>query len=155
MTITMKDVRNLLDPDEVDYSKAKQLGSKALPFLSELAQGGDLGLASKAVYLASLISGVKAKAILEKAAVSNEPVIRAAAAAGIRNLSETNAKKITGQLGNDPDVGIRKVVLKSISNFKSPALLNWAREMAEKDSEPFIRELAGSTVEKIKLNRKK
>lgn len=51
MSITMNDVRALLDPDEVDYSEAQKLGPEAIPFLMELVQGGDLGLASKAAYL--------------------------------------------------------------------------------------------------------
>ena len=65
MPITMKDVRAWLDADEVDYENAKKLGSAAIPFLMELVQGGDLGLASKATYLASMIKSEQSAAVLE------------------------------------------------------------------------------------------
>ena len=85
MPITMEDVRAWLDADEIDYANAKELGPEAIPFLMELVQGGDLGLASKATYLASLIKTEQSAAVLEVAAARNEPVLRVAAASGIRN----------------------------------------------------------------------
>ena len=150
MAITMKDVRAFLDPDEVDYDRAKKLGPAAIPFLLELVQGGDLGLASKATYLASLIKSEQAAAVLEAAAKSKEALVRVAAASGLRNLSKVKAEKLTDLLINDPDAGIRKVVVKSVDRFKSPQLAAKLQQMAEKDSEPFVRELAAHAVKTMK-----
>ena len=74
-------------------------------------------LASKAVYLASLIIDDKSVSLLEGAARSQEPIVRIAVASGLRNLSEQDANRVSDLLVGDNDVGIRKVMLKSISNF--------------------------------------
>ncbi len=150
MSITMKNVRTWLDADEVDYAKAKRLGSAAIPFLLELVQGGDMGLASKATYLASMIESDQSAAVLETAATSRESILRVAAASGIRNLPEVQAEKVLDLLRNDPDAGIRKVMLKSVDRFKSPQLAAKLQQIAETDPEPFIRELAASTSKKMK-----
>jgi HEAT repeat protein len=150
MAITMKDVRVCLDPDEVDYDSAKKLGPAAIPFLLELVKGGDLGLASKATYLASLIKSEQSAAVLEAAAKSKEALLRVAAASGLRNLSKVKAEKILDLLINDPDAGIRKVVLKSVDRFKSPQLAAKLQQMAEKDLEPFVRDLAARAVRTMK-----
>ena len=154
MAVTMKDVRAWLDADEVDYSKAKRLGAAAIPFLMELVQGGDLGLASKATYLASLIKSEQTEAVLKTAAARNEPVLRVAAASALRNLPEVQAGRVLDLLINDPDAGIRKVTLKSADRFRSSQVMAKLQQMAETDPEPFVRELAASTVKKVKRKRK-
>lgn len=146
MPISMADVRRWLDAEEVDYHSAKKLGAPAIPFLLELVQGGDLGLAAKAAYLASLIKSDKAAAVLKAAVARNEPVLRVAVASGIRNLSEAQADKTVGLLQDDPDTGVRKVVLKSAAGFRSPAVMARVKRMAEDDPESFVRELAESTM---------
>jgi hypothetical protein len=55
MTITMRDARAQLDPEEPDYHQAAELGPAALPLLEQLVRGADPMLAAKAAYLASLI----------------------------------------------------------------------------------------------------
>jgi len=154
MPITMKDVRTWLDAEEVDYNKAKTLGAAALPFLMELVQGGDLGLASKATYLTSLIKSPKSAAVLAKAAARSEPVVRVAAASAIRNLSEVQAGKLLDLLKDDPDAGIRKVMLKSAERLRSPKVAAKVQRMAKADPEPFVRELAASTVASMTRKRK-
>jgi HEAT repeat protein len=154
MPVTMKDVRTWLDADEVDYTKAKRLGSAAIPFLMELVQGGDLGLASKATYLASMIKSEQSAAVLKTAAARNEPVLRVAAASGIRNLPEVQAESVLDLLISDPDAGVRKVTLKSAERFRSPQVAEKLQQMAETDPEPFVRELAAITVKKVKRRRK-
>ncbi|HEX7344878.1 MAG TPA: HEAT repeat domain-containing protein [bacterium] len=154
MPITMKDIRARLDAEEVDYANAKKLGPAAIPFLLELVQGGDLGLASKATYLASLIKSEQSAAVLEAAAARNEPVLRVAAASGIRNLPEVQAERVLDLLRNDPDAGVRKVMLKSAERFRSPKLAAKLQQMAKTDPEPFVRELAVSTVKTMKRKRK-
>jgi len=142
MAITLMDVRARLEPDEVDYLSARKLGPQAIPFLMELVQGGDLALASKAAYLASMILSPRSAAVLEKAAASQEAVVRVAAASAIRNLSAADAEKVMDLMKNDPDAGVRKVVLKSVSLLKSRRLSMKAKNMAQEDPEPFIRDLA-------------
>lgn len=155
MAITMKDVRFWLDAEEPDYAGAKRkLGAAAVPYLLELVQGGDLGLASKATYLASMIKSEQSAAVLEAAAATNEPVLRVAAASGIRNLPKVQAERVLDLLRNDPDAGVRKVVLKSAVRLRSPQVAAKLQQMVETDPEPFVRELAASTVKEMKRKKK-
>jgi hypothetical protein len=149
----MTDVRARLDAEEVDYENAKKLGTAAIPFLMELVQGQDLGLASKATYLASLINTEQSTTVLEMAVARNEPVLRVAAASGIRNLPEVQAERLLDLLSKDPDAGIRKVVLKSAQQFRSLEVQEKLQTMAETDPEPFVCELAGSIVKEMKSKR--
>jgi HEAT repeat protein len=150
MSITMNAVRAKLDPDEPDYAKAAELGPDAIPYLEEIVNGTDTMLASKAAYLASLIKSDKSVSLLETAASNREPIVRIAAASGLRNLSEEDANRVSDPLIEDKDVGVRKVTLKSISNFNSPALVAKVQKLSEKDPEQFIRDLASTTISKMR-----
>jgi hypothetical protein len=111
MAVTMKDVRAVLDPEEPNYKDAAKLGAPALPHLDALVSSGDPMLASKATYLASLIKDAKAAKIVEKAARSDVPAVRVAAAAAASNLADP--EDVLTRLVADADPGIRKVAMKS------------------------------------------
>jgi HEAT repeat protein len=139
MAVTMKDVRAFLDPEEPNYAAAKSLGPAALPFLLELVRGGDLGLASKATYLASLIKSDKSVEVIEAAAATHEPILRVAAASGLQNLKPAHAERVLNTLKNDPDAGVRKVMVKSAARVSSPRIAAVLEQLAESDPEPFVR----------------
>lgn len=148
MPITMKEVRARLDADEVDYRGAAALGPEALPHLSELAQGPDTMLASKAAYLASLIPGEPSARILSAAGSRPEPVVRVAAAAGLKNVPEEQAGPLLDRLLGDPDAGVRKTALKSAAGFVSAAMRARVQRVAERDPAPFLREMANRAMRK-------
>ncbi|MGH2318833.1 HEAT repeat domain-containing protein [Planococcus sp. SE5232] len=151
--VTKKDIRSWLDAEEVDYTRASRLGPEAVPLLMELVQDPNLGLASKATYLASLINTEQSIKVLEIAMARNEPLLRVAVASGIRNLPEIQAEKLLDPLIDDPDAGIRKVMLKSAAQFKSIEVEKKFQKMADKDSMPFVSELAGNIVKTMKTKR--
>ena len=72
--------------------------------------------------------------------------MRVAVASGLRNLSEENANRVSSLLIEDRDAGVRKVTLKSISQFQSPALIDKVRKLASGDPESFIRDLASRSI---------
>ncbi len=144
MAIMMKDVRAWLDPDEPNYAGARALGPAALPFLLELVRGGDLGLGSKATYLASLIASDKSVEVIEAAATTNEPVLRVAAASGLQNLKPAHAERVLNILKRDPDPGVRKVMVKSASRVNSPSVAAALKQIGRSDSEPFVRQSVAS-----------
>ncbi|GAA3051687.1 hypothetical protein [Actinokineospora globicatena] len=88
MAITLQHVRQRLSEPEVDYSAAAELGDDALPHLAELATRSDTVLACKALYLASLIGGPRSTEIIADAAEHDDPIIRIAASAALRNLRQ-------------------------------------------------------------------
>jgi hypothetical protein len=108
MAVTMKEVREALDPEEPNYQRAMALGPEALPHLEVLVGSDDPMLASKATYLASLIEDARAADVVQKAARSPDPVVRVAAAAAAPNLGAGGAG-VLRELAADSDPGVRKV----------------------------------------------
>jgi len=144
MTISVKEVRAWLDAEEPDYeAAAKQLGDAAQPVLLQLIQGGDLALASKATYLASMLPDKGAALQALKAAyASKEPLLKVAAASGLRNLQADGAAEMFELLHDDVDPGVRKVALRSSVGLTAPKVLDRYRKLATSDPEPFVRDLA-------------
>jgi HEAT repeat protein len=143
MPVTMQDVLARIDLDEIDYpAAAAELGPEALPLLEELVEGGDPMLASKAVYLASVISGPGSARVVERAAQHPDARVRVAAAAGLRHLPEQDAEPHVDELLKDRDVGVRKVALQSAAAFDSPAMITRVQRLATHDPEPAMRDLA-------------
>jgi hypothetical protein len=122
MAVTMKNIRAALDPEEPDYQEAAKLGAPALPHLEALVTSDDAMLASKATYLASLIKNKKSAAIVERAAHSDVPAVRVAAAAAASNLAAPEADTVLVALVGDPDPGVRKVARRTAGNKPSPRL---------------------------------
>ena len=142
MPVSLEQVRAALDPEEVNYRAAAQLGPEALPHLAVLARGPDMMLAAKATYLASLIQGAQAEQIIEEAAVHPEPAVRVAAATGLKNLkSEDAAGRIADRLIADRDLGVRKLTVQSVAALPMPQLRQRMRAAAERDPEQVIRDL--------------
>jgi len=147
MPVTLEQVRAALDPEEVNYGAAAKLGPEALPHLAVLARGPDMMLASKAIYLASLIQGPGAEQIVEEAAVHPEPAMRVAAATGLKNFkSEDAAGRIAERLIADRDLGVRKLTVQSVAALPMPGLRQKTRVAAEQDPDHVIRELVSRSL---------
>jgi HEAT repeat protein len=142
MTVTLEQVLQVLSPEEPDYSGAERLGLEALSHLITLVTGSDPMLASKAAYLASLIKSDQSADVLRIAAQSQDPIVRVAAAAGVRNLSLTAADQISLILIDDPDVGVRKVVLKSLPTQVTPQLRAKLEALSRKEDNVLLRRLS-------------
>lgn len=147
MALTMSDVRRHLDPEEVDYTAAVELGPEALPLLEELVRSDDPMLASKAAYLGSLIPADQRLSVLGAAATSPHAVVRVAAASGLRNLSEDDADALAGNLLADVDVGVRKQTLQAASSFASGRMAERLRRASNEDPDDTLRDLAASALQ--------
>ena len=141
-TASSDEVRAQLEREEPDYDAAARLGPAALPVLEQLIQGEDTLLAAKAAYLASLIPGPERRAVLQTAANSAEPTVRVAAAAGLRNLSESEAAVVADGLMGDDDVGVRRQVLRSVAGSSSARIADRVRQIAERDPDDGLRRMA-------------
>jgi len=157
MPVTFDQVRAALDPEEPNYGIAAQLGPDAIPHLSQLVQGNDPMLASKAAYLASLIQSSQTDAVLTLAAQSTHETVRAAAAAGVRNRDQVSVP-LVDQLLRDQDSGVRKVTLRSIAalpkarGLQDPTLVSIktsVEEIAQNDPEPLLRQLASQVAAQL------
>jgi hypothetical protein len=122
MAVSMKRVRAALEPEEPDYAAAAQLGPEAIPHLRRLSQGDDPMLASKAVYLASLIQDERTSDLVREAAQHDDPVVRVAAASAAQNLDAPAASAVLVELVADDDPGVRKVARGAVPEQPSEAL---------------------------------
>src|SRR4051794_27147476 len=113
MAVTMENVLAALTPEEPNYPEAAKLGAGALPHLENLVGSMDPLLGSKAAYLAGLIDDARNASVLQKAARSQNAVVRLAAAATARNLASHAASDLLADLVHDGDRGVRGVALKS------------------------------------------
>jgi len=147
MALTMSDVRRHLDPEEVDYPAAVELGAEALPLLAELVRSDDPMLASKAAYLASLIPADQQLPVLGAAATSPHAVVRVAAASGLRNLSEEDADALADALLADVDVGVRKQTLQAAAGFASERMAQRLRRASDEDPDETLRALAANALQ--------
>lgn len=140
MAVTMKDVRAALDPEEPNYPQATKLGAAALPHLEALVDSADAMLAAKATYLASLIKDARAAAVVAKAARSDLPTVRVAAAAAAANLPAAAASEVLVDLVGDADAGVRRVAKASKPDKPSARL---AERLDELDGAEAVEAPAG------------
>ncbi|MFD9903567.1 HEAT repeat domain-containing protein [Streptomyces sp. NPDC059063] len=136
MSVSMDDVRKVLDPEEPDYAAAARLGTDSLPHLRALVEGDDLLLAAKAVYAAGLLEGDTGKDVVATAARSDEPTLRVAAAGATVNLPTESAAGLLGNLVTDPDVGVRKVARASVPADAPESLATLIRESGPPEAAP-------------------
>ena len=139
MSVTMQQVRALLDPDEPNYAKLKALGPEALVHLEQLVHGSDPGLASKAAYAAGVIGGGGAASVLMAATRSPQPVVRVAAAAGVKEVADQSAVPVVIELLRDRDKGMRRQALRAAAGRSDASLRDHLKRVSDTDADPKIR----------------
>ena len=148
---TLDEVRKEIDKDELDYPElALALGPGALPQLQALVAEDEPRIASKAAYLAGLISEGNAHDIVAMAARSRHDVVRVAAAAAAVKLPTQHAVSVTSQLLNDSEAGVRIRAMKSAAAIDEPALAARMKTMSEQDKDPHVRSYATGAYQKIR-----
>lgn len=142
MTMTREDLRIALSREELDYpALAAQLSPADLPLVREFAMSDNAMLATKAVYLASLVDADAAGDIVDVASRSPTEVVRIAAASALVNLPETRRADIALGLLDDPSVDIKKLTLIAVER-PTPALQAKIEALATRTSIDRLRELA-------------
>jgi HEAT repeat protein len=140
--ITLDQVIALLAPDEPDYrAAAEALGPEAAPHLERLVAGPDEALATKAAYLASLIGPEADRAVLA-AAEDSRPVVRVAAATGLRNLESRVAVEAAERLLGDNDAGVRKTAIRSAPGAVRRELRGMIERLSKDDPDEAVRGLS-------------
>ncbi len=144
----LDEIRKLIDVDEPDYDAlARQLGPDAVPQLRSIVKGSDPMLASKAAYLVSLIPDSRSAEVLADAAKSPEVTVRIAAASAARNLQgTTDVALIMSELLKDPDLGVRKVALRSIEVKPEIGPKDMVMKLATNDPDDTIRNIASQLI---------
>lgn len=147
MPVTNEQVRAILDLDEPDYdAAAAQLGPEALPMLQRFVEGANPNRAAKAAYLAGRIGDPSAAPILEFAATSPEPSVRAAAASGAQFIGEA-AESVLLALLDDDNPAVRKTALNAVPPQPGEELLSKISVLRDAEPEPMVRDLAARIVD--------
>lgn len=141
MSVTPEELRLLLSNEEPDYpSIANQLDASALEALDGLAAGPDTMLASKAVYLASLLPD--GEGVVARAAASGDPVLHAAAASGLRNLAPEARDAVATDLLGRGDAAIDKIAVRALGPDLTPELAQRLQDLAQSSDSEIVRDLS-------------
>lgn len=141
MPLDPQELRLRLDVDEPDYAAlSAQVDASDLPTLAALAAGDDAMLASKAVYLASLIPG--GADVVHDAARSDDVIIRSAAASGLANVEADRRNTIATDLLARDDAAIDKLTVRALSADATPELVQQVQHLAENSNADVVRDLS-------------
>ncbi|MET0181058.1 MAG: hypothetical protein ABW194_11350 [Novosphingobium sp.] len=142
MAISDEELRVALSNEEPDYpALAARLDESDVPRVRALAERDDLALATKAIYLASLLASDSAHEIVVRAADSPTELKRIASATGLPNLPPLPRERAASRLADEPNPAVAKMVLRAIDQ-PSPQLVEKIRAMESRATVPEIRALA-------------
>lgn len=147
MTATPEELRLWLSNEEPNYPElASRLDESDRPALAELAEADDVMLASKAVYLASLLPGGHDVAL--RAAGHPDPVMRAAAASAVANLEADRRDEVADLLLGRGDPAIEKVAIRGVGESPGPRVSAKLRELADASDSELIRDMSRAALER-------
>lgn len=152
MPLTKQEVIRRLGADEPNYKMLAQMGAEAVPHLAALINGEDLGIAAKATYLASVMQTDEGIEALMTAATSPHPVVRVAAAAGLRNVADAKAVRLAERLLEDRDAGVRKLAVRAVSRLGLSVLEPKVRAIAMHDNVQGLRQIAEGALQSMSAN---
>lgn len=150
MALPKEELRRLLSNEEPDYAAiVAQMGDASVPALNELSQDLDIMLATKAVYLASLLPQSQAHQIVERASVSTQPLVQIAAATALQNLPDAIRHKLASQLLDVDDISIKKLVINAVQTSAPAELKTKIERLSNQSNSEFIRSLSKTTLQRI------
>lgn len=150
MALSPTELRLRLSSDEPDYAQLAQLiDGSDVPVLMQLANDPDPMLASKAVYLASLLPNPQAHDIVATASNSPRDLVRIASASALVNLPDEVRYPIADRLIDSDDVSVKKLAIKSVEQSAPAALKQKLDRMSRENPSEMIRNLSKTTFQKI------
>ncbi len=150
MALTPLELRLKLSSDEPDYEQlAPQIDDALVLTLDQLANDPDAMLASKAVYLASLVAKPQAHRIVQTASDSSRPLVRIASASALVNLPDAMRHDIADKLLDSADVSLSKLAIKAVQRSASPQLKQKIERISQESPSELIRTLSTATLQRI------
>jgi HEAT repeat protein len=151
MPHTKDELIKLINLDEPDYPEiVAKLTKDDIPILAELAQDPNLAIATKAISCLGFMNDDRAFAGVEKAAKSNDPVLRVAATHALRNMTSRPAtEKLLDKLLDDDDIGVKKFALKTVEASKLSNLKEKVKQMHSKETNEHIKNLSKQVMDKL------
>lgn len=149
MPMTDEELKFALGNEEPQYGViVVKLTAADIPRLQTLADGGDVALASKAIYLASLLQEDSAHQIVARAAKSGNELLRVASATALQNLPTLTRAKVADALIDDHNPSISKMVIRAI-DAPSPQLQQRLRDLETRSTLPELKQMARQKLDNI------
>jgi HEAT repeat protein len=151
MAISADQLQLFLNVDEPDYDKLARFGRSIVPQLAQLVASQDEYVAANAASLAGMIGGTQAVAVLERAARSPSPFVRASSAAALGGVESPRANGLLAALLSDRNKGVRKFAIKSAGVKKSAPLAARVADLSKRDPLPYLRSLASRVRSRMRV----
>ena len=140
--MTEKQLLQALATDELDYpALAGKITASDTAHLQKIAKGNDVGLATKAVYLASLSGDSNAHDVVAEASRSKRELVRIAAASGVVNLPEARQNQVAQHLLDDTDPSVVKLTIKAVAR-PDQAVRQKLQKLGTSSPHDFIKKLS-------------
>jgi HEAT repeat protein len=151
MAHTKEELIRLINLDEPDYPAiVANLTRDDVPLLNELVGDTNVAIATKAISCLGIMNDEKGLEGLEKAARSENPILRVTAAHSLRNMSSRPAaQKLVSQLLDDPDIGVKKFALKTVSASNIKSLKEKVSEVYSRETNEHLKTLSRQVMEKL------
>jgi HEAT repeat protein len=140
--MAMAELRQQLSAIEPDESTYAGIGPSEVPQLRQLLTDQKAWLAARAVYALSRIDTAEARAALLTAAGSPRSEVRVAVAANATKLVADVSNTILQVLLDDPNAGVRKFAIESVSDRNDATTRLKLIGIASTDNDPAIRAMA-------------
>lgn len=149
MSMTDEELKFALGNEEPQYGViVVQLTPADIPRLQALAEGGDVALASKAIYVASLLKEDAAHQIVARAAKSGNELLRVASATALQNLPTAARVQVADTLIQDQNPSISKMVIRAI-DAPTPQLQQRLRDLETRSAIPELKALARAKLDNL------
>lgn len=151
MTMTLEQLRNQLSAIEPDASIYEGIGASEILLLEQLLQDQEAWMASRVVFALSKVSDIRAVTVLSQAVADPRQEVRISVAASISNLRASDANNILVQLLEDPDIGVRKFAIRSVSETHNASVHAKLRDLGIQDPVPLMRAIAQDRMRELRL----
>jgi HEAT repeat protein len=139
-------ILSAIEPSEEMYT---QITSEDIPLLERMLSGEEAWLSSRAVFALSRIRDRAAQQVLFNLTEDNRPEIRVSLASAAIMLPKEQAETILLKLMDDPEPGVRKFAIKSISFNPGIQLKDKIREVEVRENDTYLKELLRTKMNNI------
>src|SRR5437867_568253 len=133
MAMTLEEIKNKLSAIEPESDIFAGIGPSEIPVLKRLLADKEPWLASRAVFALSRLSDPRALAVLSDAAADPRQEVRVSVAASARSLKPKDASDLLMQLLDDPEMGVRKFAVQSVSKAHRAAVIQKVKDISTGD----------------------
>lgn len=131
----------ILSAIESSEEMYRQITAEDVPLLERMLSEEEAWLSSRAVFALSRIRDQTAQQILFHLTEDARPEIRVSLASAAMVLPKEYAEIILLKLMDDPQPGVRKFAIQSVSSNPGPQLRDKIREVEVRENNTYLREL--------------